>query len=142
MLPFQKYDGFPLAGLKVPIDSFRFSLHFREEVVIAFNVSAAGRANLHECEFALVLGIFFQKSLNRPEALQNSLGVVHAVDADPHERRLQTQVAHQSGPLEVVDFLVAALDGLIVREVHADWERPNDCPVVLAQHRKMFPVHA
>ena len=31
VVPLQKYDGLPLAGLKAPVDSFRFGFHLGQE---------------------------------------------------------------------------------------------------------------
>src|SRR5580698_1082294 len=99
-------------------------------------MSAAGRSNLHECELALIAGMFFQTALDRPKALRNSLCVIHAIDPNPHERRFYSQGVHQCGALEIVGRTILALGRLIIGKVHADWKGPHYGPMVLSRHGK------
>jgi hypothetical protein len=64
VLVIQKYNGLPFAGLKPPINAFRFRFQFRHQIVIPLDVGAAGRSNLNEGELLPVFGIFLQESFD------------------------------------------------------------------------------
>ena len=95
VLPVQQHDRLPLVRLESPVDAIGFRLHFGLQVVIALDVRAAGSANLHKGKHALVARIFFQKAFDGEKALQNSLGIVHPVDAYSHESGLDSQILQQ-----------------------------------------------
>src|SRR6202041_338234 len=142
MVPLEKYDGLPFAGLEPPIDSFRFGLHLGKKVVVALDVSAARCSDLHKREFALVFRIFFEKSFDRSKALENPLRIAYTIDTNSQECRLHAQAAHRGLALEVVRSVVFAAAGFIIGKSYADRERFYDRPVILARDRKVFPVHA
>ena len=60
-------------------------LHLLDQVLIAADVRAAGRADLHEGELVPGTPGTFPETLDSAEALRNALGVVDAVHADAHE---------------------------------------------------------
>ena len=63
-----------------------------EELLVPRYIRAAGRADLHKSEAALVGGKAFEEALDAAEALENTLGVIDAVDADAEQRRFDTQL--------------------------------------------------
>src|ERR1700722_19240717 len=91
VLPLQEKNRFPVAGLEAPIDSLRLRFHFGEQVMVPLDVGAAGCADLQERELSLILGIFFQKALDRAKAFMNSLGVIHAVYASSYKTSFTSQ---------------------------------------------------
>ena len=92
-------DGLPLRGLEAPVDALGFGVNLGQEIVVALDVGAAGRADLHEGEAALVARILFQKTLDRPEAFEDSLGVIDAVNAHAEQQSFDAQLLDQGGAL-------------------------------------------
>ena len=82
VMPVEQNDRPPATGGKAAVDAVGLGGHFLEKLLVARDVGAARRANLHEGEAALVSGIEFEKALDAAEAFMNSLGVVDAIDAD------------------------------------------------------------
>src|SRR6202035_1184656 len=70
VLAFKEHNVRPLFSLEAPIDASRFSLHFGEQVVIALDMRPARRSDLHDREFSLIAGEFFEEPLDRQEALK------------------------------------------------------------------------
>jgi len=73
MLPVQKNDGLPFRRLEPRVDAGGFRFHLRHQIVIAFEVAATWRTNLHECELALIVRILLQKTLNGRKTLRITL---------------------------------------------------------------------
>ena len=82
VLPVQVNDGLPLIGLEFPVDALGLGLHLRLKVVVALDVRAAGRANLHKRKHTLVARILFEEAFDGEETLENALGVVDAIDTN------------------------------------------------------------
>ena len=99
MMPFQKHDWFPAAGLKTRIDTVSFSADFVQKFLVAVDMSAAWSADLHEGESPLISRIQLQKALDTAEALKNPLGVVDAVDSNAEQGRFYPQLLAQCGAL-------------------------------------------
>src|SRR5882762_5812758 len=91
VLALKEHDGLPLSSLEAPVNSFRLGLHFGEQVVIALDVRPARSSNLHEREFSLIAGEFFEKPFDRQEPLENPLGVIDAIDTNTHEGCFHTE---------------------------------------------------
>src|SRR5262249_42216729 len=87
-MPLQKHNRFPSAGLETPVDSLRLGLNISKQIVVPLDVGAAGGTDLHEYKFALISRAFFQHAFDRQEALEDSFGVIHAIDAHAYESRL------------------------------------------------------
>src|SRR5438045_9759202 len=85
VLTVEQNDRLPLIPLKAPVDSSRFRFDLRIKVVLALEVAAAGRANLNERELSLVPGIVVEKTLHRQKAVEDALGLVHALHAHGQE---------------------------------------------------------
>ena len=66
-------------------------------MLITIDLGAAGGANLHKRKAALVGGVKFEKVLDASEALQNSLGVVEAIDADPQQACFDAEFGAERG---------------------------------------------
>jgi len=145
VLALEENDGLPVAVLEAPIDTIGLGFDLREQIVIALDVSAAWRPDLHKSEFSLIAGIFLEEALDGEKALENSLGVVDAVDADAHERRLYANAAQESRAFEVVEsviIIVVVFDGIVVRESNADRKRADESAMILPQCREVLPIHA
>src|SRR5258708_35374146 len=52
VVPIQEHDGLPAAGLEARVDALDFGCTLVEQGLVALNIRAAGRANLHEGEQA------------------------------------------------------------------------------------------
>ena len=104
VLAVQEHDGLPVAGLEAAVDAFGFLEHFLHQILIAPDVRAAGRADLHERELAPVGGILFEKALDGAEALRNALGVIDAIDADAQKRSAHAELVEQADALHVREF--------------------------------------
>src|SRR6266568_3276676 len=101
MLAVQQDDGFPLVGLETPVDTLRFRLHFCLQIVIALDVCTAWRSDLHEREDALITRILLEETFDREKALENTLGVIEAINADTHQSRFYSQRFQKSAALLV-----------------------------------------
>src|ERR1700720_4118991 len=99
VMPFQKHDWFPAAGLEPRVDTFSFSGDFVQKVLVALNVSAARSADLHEGEAAVIGRVLLQEGLDPPEALENALGVIDAIDSDAEQSSFYPQLFAQRGAL-------------------------------------------
>src|SRR5260370_14960337 len=88
MVLLAKHNRFPARRLEARVDALRFGANFIEEVPVALNVRAAWRTDLHECEPLLVSGVEFEKTLEGAEALEDSLGIVNAIDTHSKKRGL------------------------------------------------------
>src|SRR5712692_9593254 len=97
MVLLAKHDGFTARRLEARIDAVRFGANFVEEILVALNVRAAGRADLRESEPLLVGGVELEEALEGAEALQDSLGVVHAIDSHSEERGLDVHFGAERG---------------------------------------------
>jgi len=93
MMPLQEDDWLPSARAEAAVDAIGFRLHFRHQILIALDVSAAGRADLHESKLFLIRGVFLEEPLDSAKPLGNALGIVHSIDAKTHEARLDSQLA-------------------------------------------------
>src|SRR5260370_41815612 len=67
-------DGLPVVGLEAPVDAVGDGLNLSQKIMVALDVGAAGRADLHESELLLIARIFFEKALDGPEAFEGSTG--------------------------------------------------------------------
>src|ERR1700692_946020 len=99
MMPLQKHDWFPAAGLKPRVDTLSFSADFLQKPPVAVDVSATGSTDLHEGESPLISGVQLQKALDTTEALKDPLGVVDAVDSDAEQGSFYPQLFAQCGTL-------------------------------------------
>jgi hypothetical protein len=97
VVPFQENDGPPIPFLEFPVHPFRLGVHFRQEIVVTFDVRSTGRANLNVREFALKFRVFFQKSIDSVETLQHAFGVVHSFHADRQEAGFDPQFLQKGG---------------------------------------------
>ena len=70
-------------------------------VVIALDLGAAGRTDLHEGEFVLIGRTFFEEGFDAAETFGDSLGVVDAIDAHPMNVACTPRDSKQSGALQV-----------------------------------------
>src|ERR1700691_5505161 len=144
VLALQKHDRLPVSTLKSPIDAIRLGFHFGEQVMVAFDMGTAGGPDLNKSKFPLIAGIFFEEPLNRQEALENTLCIVHAIDATPHERSLNAQIAQQSGTIAMLGAILVDVifRGVVIGEGNADRKRPDEGSVFLAERGKVFPINA
>src|ERR1051326_5751477 len=92
VLTLEQHDRLPWACLKAAVDAERFFFDFGHEVLITFNTRAAGRADLHEGQFAAIRGMLLEEPLDAAKPLGNAFGVIDAVNPDPHVRGLDAQV--------------------------------------------------
>ena len=53
----EKNDGFPFGRGEAGVDALGFRADFVEKALISLDVRAAGRADLHEAEAALIFGV-------------------------------------------------------------------------------------
>ncbi len=94
---FAKHDGFPARRLEARVDAFGFHADFVEEIFVALDVRAAGRADLHERESLLVRGVQLEKALQSAKTFQDSLGVVNAIDTHAEKRSLNSHLGAEGG---------------------------------------------
>ena len=95
----QKHDRFPGARAEAAVDSIRFHFDFLHQILIAPDVSPAGRPDLNKGKPPLVVRILIEKPFDSAKPLRNALGVVDAVDSHSHIVRFDAQFAEQSLPL-------------------------------------------
>src|SRR5260370_41069404 len=139
MVLLAKYDGFPARGLEAGVDAVRFGANFVEEILVAFNVRAAGRADLHEREPLLVGGVELEQTLEGAEALEDSLGVTDAIDTNPEERSLDVHLGAKRGAFFAGVARFADCLG-ILRKRHADRIGPPPRDVALPVYSKAVPL--
>src|SRR5260370_27096493 len=100
---------------------------------------AAGTEDLHETEPLLVSGVELEKTLESAEALEDSLGVVNAIDTHSEERGLDTHLGAKRGAF----FAGAArfADRVrILRKRHADGIGAHPRDVALPVHGEAVPL--
>src|ERR1051326_6765346 len=88
MMAMPKPDRPPFAGLQTSIDARSLGFDALQEIVVLRDIRAARSADLNETEFLPVLRILVEESLDSAEALEDSLGVVDAIDTDADIKRL------------------------------------------------------
>src|ERR1035437_145827 len=139
VLTVQKNDRPPFAAFETIIDTVGLGLYFPLKIGIPWNTAAAWRANLNKCELALIAGMPLQKRLDSLEALDNTLGIVHTINAYTKESRFDSEFCDQGAAFFFgVDFFWSI--GRLAGEVHANRERQHSGPVVATLDRKVFPV--
>src|SRR5213078_1197614 len=82
VVPLEQHDGLPLAFFEAPVDALGLGIDFGQQIAVTLDVRAAGSAHLNEAELRAEPGEFFEEALDASKALQDSLGIVHPVDAD------------------------------------------------------------
>ena len=75
VMPFEQDDGAPVSCLEAEINALRFGADLLDKLPVAIDGGAAGRADLHQREAALVGGMSFEEVFDAAEALEDSLGV-------------------------------------------------------------------
>src|SRR5579871_1029604 len=141
----QQDDRLPVTGLKTLIDPVGFASHLLDQIVIARNVSPAGRADLHESEFLFVSRAFFQEALNTAETFRNSLGVVDAIHSDAHEGSAHAEFRQQRRALQMGKIRPAGGFGGVFRfgvQSHANGKRPDQGLVAAARNAESTPVNS
>src|SRR5580700_8158214 len=96
-------------------------------------MGAARRPDLYEGKLVLINRVLLE------ESLQNSLGVIHAIDAYAEKRCVHAQLSEQVDAFGVGRFSGARTAGDSLK-VHADWKRFYYGAMVLAVDRKMLPI--
>src|SRR5580692_13089225 len=91
----QQHNGFPTSGLEPRINPVRFRAHLIQKMFVAVYFRAARRSNLHKREAMLVSGMKIQEVLDAPEALNDSLRVIDAIDAHAEQAPVDPQLAAQ-----------------------------------------------
>ena len=114
--------GFHSARLPARVDSLRFRFQLLQEIVIARDFRAAGRADLHEREFFAIGRPLLEEAFDAAQAFQQSLGVVHAVNAHSDEVRLDAQLVQQFAAQHVGRHR-RILASLRFAKIHADGKR-------------------
>src|SRR5580700_5305916 len=101
VVPLQKTDRSPPGRLKAVVDALRLHLDLHHESGIAIDLRAARSAHLNEGKLPAIAGELFQEALDPAEALQDSLGVVDAVNPDAEEHRFNVQFLEQTRAFNV-----------------------------------------
>src|ERR1700730_8818934 len=138
MVFLEKHQRFPSRRLKSGVDAFGFAADFGQEILVALDVRAAGRSDLHESETLLVGRVQFEKTLESAETLENPFRVVHAVNANAQKGSLNIHFSAQSGALcaragRLTDSM------RILRKRHADGIRAHPSDVALAIDCETIP---
>ena len=89
----QKHNRFPGAGLETPVDSLRLGLNISEQIMVPLDVGAAGGADLYEYKFALIRRAFLQHAFDRQKPLEDSFGVIDAIDAHAYKPCLHPKLS-------------------------------------------------
>src|SRR5260370_784540 len=92
-----KHDRFPARRLEARVDALRFGANFVEKILVAFDVRAAGRADLRESEPLLISGVELEKTLEGAEALEDSLGIVNTIYTHSQKGGLDTHLRAEGG---------------------------------------------
>ncbi len=99
VVPQERNDRPPAADAKAAVDAVGFGADFVEKLFVTRNVCAAGSADLHQGEAALINGIHFQEAFDAAEALDDALGVVEAIDTDSEKRCFDAEFGTESAAL-------------------------------------------
>jgi len=83
--------GRQAAVRKRPVDAFGLRLNLGEEIVIALDVGSARRPDFDEGKLPPVGRVPVKEPFESPQTFGNSLGVINAVDANPHETCLDAE---------------------------------------------------
>src|SRR5690242_20859436 len=110
-------DGTPAAVAETVVDALGFVFDGTLEVRILLDVGTGGRADLHEGELALVARVALEEGLDGVEALDDSLGVVEAIDAYAEECGFNAELVEQGRTVLGVVMRRAVLGG---EEIDAD----------------------
>src|SRR5271154_669796 len=136
----QQRDGLPFCRLPARIDSHGFRFQLCQEIVIARDFRAAGRADLHEREFLAIRRPLLQESFHAAQPFEQALGIVHAIYAHSDEVRLDAQLIEQLAAQHVwrYTWLQASLR---FAKIHADGKRLHEGNMSAALHREAFPFN-
>src|SRR6266850_5924897 len=83
MVALEEDNRFPAAGLETRVDAVGLSGNLVQQILIALDIGTAGRSDLDKGKVALVGRVKLEKKLDGPDALENALGVVDAINANP-----------------------------------------------------------
>ena len=131
--------GLAFGGFVFVIDALCFFAYLDQKIAIALDIGAAGSTDLNEAEFALIVGMFVEHALDGPEALEDALSVIHAIDADAEEADVNAELVENfsphHGPLAVdIAFVLRIGIG------DADGKWADQRLMALAADRKTIPV--
>src|SRR5580704_13575677 len=138
-------NGFPVLGVKAPVDAIGFAFHLADQILIAADVGAAGCAYLDEGEAADVGRIEIEKTLDAAEAFRDAFGVIQAIDADSEIIGLHAQLSLDAIALLAQHLRRSGAVGMESRrllEIHTDGERPDDGVVAAPADRETLPHDA
>src|SRR3984893_5021925 len=138
MMALEKDDGLPAAGLEAGVDAFGFGGELAEQILVAVNVGAAGRADLDKGKAALVRRIKLEEEFDGAEALENAFGVVNAIDANSNERGADAELIAQRGAL-LVHTAMRLQRIAVFLKTDADGVRTHARQMALASHREAVP---
>src|SRR5882762_4877039 len=88
----EKNDRPPSFRLQTFIDAVGLCSHLGYKILVAFDVRAAGRPELHKRELLAIVKILLEKPFDSPETLQNAFCVVDAIHADAEKDSLRPQL--------------------------------------------------
>src|SRR5271167_193287 len=139
VVPQQRNDVLPATDLKPDVDALRFSTDLLEKLLVARNVRAAGSADLYQREAAQVNRIHFQEAFHATEALDDSLGVVQAIDTDGKKRCFDSEFGTKCASLfSSTATWHALVAGLGKRHTNGIGAHPRD--VALAVDGEAVPL--
>src|SRR5579859_6378071 len=139
MMLLQQHDGFPSAGLESRVNSLGFGSDFFKEMLVAVDLRAARRANLHKREAVLVVRIEIQEIFDSAETLDDSFRVVHPIHAHAEQASIHTQLVQKCRALLARGFPFRRSIVAILWKRHADRVWPHARHVTPPVYRKTVP---
>src|SRR5579864_1406625 len=127
-----------MLGLETAVDSIRFRLHLRDQILIAFDVRPAWRADLDKAEAPGIGRVLLQKTLDPPKPLGNPFGVIQTVHANADVLRLHAQLLHH--PRSLLPPRLVLDEQRCLLEIHADRKWPNQRKMAALINREPLPL--
>ncbi len=95
----EQQNRLPSAALKLPVDSLGFRFHFEQQILVAFDLRPARRADLHEGETFPVGRMLLEQTFDGSKPFDDAFRVVDPVDAHAEELAEGPDVSADRRPL-------------------------------------------
>src|SRR5258708_21858779 len=138
-MPLEENDWFPAARVEARIDALAFGGDRVEQCLVALDLCADRRADLHEQKARVICAIQCQKMFDPAEALENSLGVIDAIHADTHHGSFDAELFAQ-GSAFLAGISLGFVRACVFRKRHADRIGPHSRDVALTIDGEAVPL--
>src|SRR5260370_16689019 len=138
-MPLEENDWFPAARLEARIDALACGADLVEQFLVALDLCAARRADLHEQKAPVICPIQFQKMFDPAEALENYVGGIDATHADTHPGSFHAELFAQ-GSAFLAGISLGFVRACVFRKRHADRIGPHSRDVALTIDGEAVPL--